>query len=201
MSKLQSRSNDLSRAADTHLALATSHAAKPKPSKETREKKHKPSKPKRAILERQIEDMCKQIVFWRDACLCVEVDIDGVRCGGGIQWGHYIPRKQSRWLKYEIGNTFAQCRNHNNLHDKGAQTMGVWFASTFGVDAAKAMEAERDMHRGEKNKTVQELEDYLASLDQLYQNRYTTDLDLLSLVRGGFYGDVIRKAWLDEGRI
>lgn len=186
----------IKRATDHHNVMAV--IGKPKPTKEDRPKKKKSTKPRRAILEQQIEAMSKQIVFWRDGCECIEKDIDGVRCGGGVQWGHYIPRQQSRWLKYELGNTFCQCRNHNNLHDKGAQTMGVWFASTFGAEAALAMEAERNKHRGEKNKTTQELEDLLADMDELYQSRYITDLDIASLVDAGFFGDVIKRVWRDK---
>ena len=181
----------ITRAADRHLTLAALHKAKPKPEKQKKQKKAKVM-PKRKMLEAQIEAISKLIVFWRDGCQCVEADIDGVRCGGGNQWGHYIPRQQSRWLKYDLGNTFSQCRNHNNLHDKGSQTMGTWFSSTFGVQAALAMEKERDAHRGEKNKTVQELEEMLAHYDELYQNRYTADLTIGGLVMGGYYGEIIK---------
>lgn len=166
---------------------------KRKPLKSERAPKHKTSKPRHKILEAQLEAICKLIVFWRDASQCVERHIDGGRCGGGIQWGHYIPRNQSNRLKYELGNTHAQCRDHNMLHLRGAQTMGVWFASYFGVDVAQAMEAEREAHRGEKNYTVQELEALLAHYENLYQNRFYVDLELDALITNGYYGSVIAR--------
>jgi len=183
--------NPITRAADTHLTLAALNEAKPKPTKEKKQKKAKVL-PRRKLLEQQIEATSKLIVFWRDGQQCIEVEIDGVRCGGGNQWGHYIPRKQSHWLKYDLGNTFCQCRNHNNLHDKGSQTMGAWFSMTFGADTALAMEQVRNAHRGEKKMTVQELEELLAHFDDLYQNRYTVNLDLRSLIAAGYYGETIK---------
>jgi hypothetical protein len=187
----------LDRATDGHLVLAALKQGKPKPEKQAKVKRAK-IMPKRKMLEQQIEAISKLIVFWRDGCQCVEANIDGVRCGGGNQWGHYVPRQQSRWLKYNLGNTYCQCRNHNNLHDKGAQTMGVWFASTFGTPAALAMEKERDTHRGEKNMTVQDLEELLAHYDELYQNRYTAELTLGGLVLGGYYGATIKAVFDGE---
>lgn len=31
--------------------------------------------------------------------------------------------------------------------------------------------------------------------NELYQSRFTTDLDLASLIYAGFFGDVIKKTW------
>lgn len=182
----------LTRATQHHIVMDAIRPA-PKPTKQR--------KPARKILEQQLEDICKHLVFWRDGAQCIERNIDGARCGGGIQWGHYIPRQQSRWLKYEIGNTFAQCRNHNNLHDKGAQTMGAWFALTFGVTAVVMLEAERAAHRGDKNQTVDELRDMLDRYTELYQNRYFVGLELCDLVAAGYYGETMKAAWKQEGRI
>lgn len=187
---------DIRRAAEWNLLMAI--ISKPKPVKQA--KKSKRTKPRRKILEQQLEAVVKLIVFWRDGAECVERHIDGARCGGGIQWGHYIPRQQSRWLKYNLA-TFAQCRNHNNLHDKGAQTMGVWFCDTFGTEAAKALELERAAHRGQPQQTIQELEEMLAHYDELYQNRYFVELTLERLVAAGYYGEVIKSAWIMDGRI
>ncbi len=168
--------------------------SKPKPSKADRPKRRKASKPRSKILKAQLEAICKQIVFWRDGAECVEKNIDGVRCGGGIQWGHFIPRSQSAWLIYEIGNTFAQCRDHNGLHKHGAQTMAIWFCDYFGAEVAKALEAERDAHR-KQDRNVVELEELLAHYDELYQNRYYVTPERDALIRAGYFGEVIKRAW------
>jgi len=181
---------NLRRAADWNNVMA--QIGKPKPTKADRPKKTPRPKNRRKILESQLEDICKAIVFWRDGAECVERFIDGNRCGGGIQWGHYIPRQQSGWLKYEIGNTFCQCRNHNNLHDKGSQTMAAWFGGVFGVNAQMKMEVERDAHRGKSQRTIQELEELLAYYDELYQNRFYVHLNLNTLMNAGYYGKIYK---------
>ena len=145
----------------------------------------------------QLEDICKLITHWRDGAECVERHIDGVRCGGGIQWGHYIPRSESKWLKYDLGNSFSQCRNHNNLHDKGSQTMGTWFTKQFGQDAADAMQAERDTHRDGKDRPLFELEEMLAEYTELYQNRFFVDLETYPLLHKGYFGKVIQRAMME----
>lgn len=182
--------SDIKRATDQHTVMAV--IGKPKP--EPKRKKARHSINARKVIEQQLEDICKLLVFWRDGAECVERNMDGGRCGGGVQWGHYVPRQQSRWLKYEIGNTFAQCRNHNLLHDKGAQTMGVWFVSTFGTRAACMIEAERAAHRGEKNQTIDELREMLDRYTELYQNRFYVTPILSDLIAAGYYGETIRKA-------
>jgi len=135
------------------------------------------------------------IVFWRDGNECIERHIDGRRCGGEIQYGHYVPRKQSSWLKWDLGNTFAQCRNHNNLHDKGAQTMGTWFGDVFGNDVQKVIEKEVSSAIQEKRKhKTFELEEILAHYDELYQNRYyvkdTSNIN--ELIEKGYFGEIIK---------
>lgn len=150
--------------------------------------------PHRKIVEQQLEDIIKLIVFWRDGQQCVEHEIDGARCGNGLQWGHFIPRSQSRYLKYDLA-TFCQCGSHNNLHAKGAQTMVTWFVKTFGAHAQAEIERIAREHANEKQRTIQELEDLLAYYTDLYQNRHFVNLDLESLVEAGYYGQVIKSAW------
>jgi hypothetical protein len=173
--------------------------SRPKPVKGDRPKKPKPSKSKRKILEVQLEALSKLIVHWRDGAMCVERHIDGTRCGGGIQWGHYIPRNESAWLKFDLGNTYSQCRDHNGLHKHGSQTMGVWFVKEFGQHVADAMQAERSAHRNQDRKTW-ELEEMLARFEQLYQDRFYAPLDdLQAMIAAGYYGEVVKDAVFKDG--
>lgn len=187
---------NIKRAAD-HLEVMNTIHPYPKPEKQ--KKTRRTAKSRRKILEGQLEAIIKEIVFWRDGQQCVEKEIDGARCGNGLQWGHYVPRKQSAWLKYSLV-TFCQCGSHNYLHDKGAQTMATWFAMTFGTLAMQRIEEDVREHRG-KDRTIAELEDMLQDYDTMFDTRYYVGLDLCSLVEAGFYGQVIRQAWIDEGRI
>lgn len=142
------------------------------------------------IVLEQLEDICRRIVFWRDGGICVERGIDGRRCFGAIQWGHFIPRAQSKFLKYDLGNTFCQCASHNNLHDKGAQTMGVWYAHTFGETAHGAIEEAARLNVGRKIYVA----DYRETLEKniaLYENRPSI-YRFTQLIKLGYYGEIVR---------
>ena len=131
--------------------------------------KQKRTKSTRKQLEAQLEALIRQIVWWRDGGRCIEADIDGVRCGGGIQWGHFTPRRQSAWLKFTLA-TFCQCRNHNGLHDKGSQTMGLAVDMLLGTEWHRQHEIERDAHRNAKI-TTSDLQDRLKFYQELWDNR------------------------------
>jgi hypothetical protein len=177
----------IARAADSHLVLAELHAAKPKPEKVAKVKRV-PVEKQRKKLEKQLEAIVKLIIFWRDGQECVMSKMDGSRCGNGLMWNHFIAQKQSHYLKFDLGNVFCGCGNHNLLDFRGDKTLSIWFMRTFGVDAAEAMS--NAAHNGKR--TIEELENLLAHYDSLYQNRYTVDLDLKSLIWAGFYGNIIK---------
>lgn len=172
----------------------------PKPTKADRPKKAKRSQPRRKMLEMQIEAMVKQIVFWRDQSQCVLVNIDGGRCNGKMNWGHFIPRARSKYLKYDLA-TFVQCDAHNLIHDSrktggGDPIFGLWFVETFGQNALREISrVQREMIASNGKHSIPELEEMLAHYDDLYQNRYYVSLDTMSLVLAGYYGEIIREAW------
>lgn len=142
---------------------------KPKPTKQPKAKRTT-TKSTRTMLEKRLEELCREIVFWRDGSQCVEREIDGGRCRGPIQWGHFIPRQQSAWLKYSIGNTFCQCAGHNLLHDKGAQTFQSWYAMTFGADALRFIDAESRAYVGAKYQ-IHELGEMIVDYEHLLELR------------------------------
>lgn len=166
---------------------------KPKPEKQPR-KKRKAKQTNRAILEKQIENIVKLIITWRDSQMCVMQNIDGGRCGNGLMWNHYIAQKQSNWLRLELGNVFLGCGNHNLLDFRGDKIFSLWFIKTFGVKAAEAMNAEKAAHSGGKKRTIDELESLLAQYDCLYQDRYYCDNTFEGLVENGYYGQIIKQA-------
>jgi len=179
------------RAADHHNVM-TAITPKPKPAKEKKVKRV-PIEKQRRKLEKQIEAIVKLIIFWRDGQQCVMSKIDGGRCGNGLMWNHFISQKQSGFLRLDLGNVFCGCGNHNLLDFRGDKTLAIWFMRTFGTTAAEAMQsAARDM-RGKK-RTLEELENLLAHYDDLYQNRYTTDLSISALIRNGYYGEIIKQS-------
>lgn len=175
--------------------------AKPKPEKKPKGRRTF-GKSRRKVLEAQIEAIVKQIIFWRDGAACVESTIDGGRCGGKLNWGHFIPRSRSKYLKYDLA-TFVQCDSHNLIHDSrktggGDPIFSLWLSKTFGLDALEAISQEQRDHIGEKDRSIPELEEMLEHYDNLYQNRFYVNLDIPSLVKAGYYGEIIRKAWKEK---
>lgn len=177
---------------------------KPKPERKPKGKRTF-SKPRRKVLEMQLEAIVKQIVFWRDGGQCVEREIDGGRCGNVMQWGHFIPRARSKYLKYDLA-TFVQCNNHNLIHDSrktggGDPVFGLWFTKKFGITALEMLSRTQRENIDSKDRTIPELEEMLEHYDNLYQDRYYVSLDTPSLVKAGYYGEIIKEAWIKDGRI
>lgn len=192
--------NNTLRAAQGHEVMSVIERAKPKPTKASRPKlPKKPSSAKmRKMLCKHLEAIVKEIIFWRDAQVCVQTATDGHRCGNGLMWGHYIAQKQSSWLRYELGNVFVQCGNHNQLDFRGDKSYAVWFMTTFGPASAQAMENERDAHRGGKQRSIIELEELLSKYDELLQSRFTVSADIPSLVEAGYFGEIIQGITIPE---
>lgn len=182
----------ITRAADTHLILAALHKARPKPKKQAKVKRL-PVEKRRRKLEKQIEEIGKLIMYWRDDQQCVMSKMDGARCGNGLMWNHFIGQNQSRYLRLDLGNFFCGCGNHNMLDFHGDKTLSIWFMQTFGVRTAAILNQQKLIHAGHKWQ-IDELEMLLAHYDDLYENRFTVDLDLQSLIKAGYYGELIRVA-------
>src|SRR3990167_1424916 len=108
--------------------------AKPKPVKEHKQKRVNKER-ERKVLEKRLEALVRHIVYWRDSCVWVERDMDGVKCRGVIQWGHFLTRHNAPALKYDLGNSYCQCASHNLIHDKNDMMMVNWFMQTFGNEA------------------------------------------------------------------
>lgn len=179
----------LERAVDYHQCMASIHP-KPKPVKQAKEKRE-PIAKRRRILEKQIEAIVKLIIAWRDGQVCVMGNLDGSRCGNGLMWNHYIAQVQSPWMRHDLGNVFWGCGNHNLLDKHGDPILGIWVQKTFGSVAVISLRNEAKSHVGKK-RTEFELEKLLAHYDELYQNRYYVELTLEGLVRGGYYGEIIK---------
>ncbi len=141
-------------------------------------------KTERQALEAELEKLIREIVWWRDGGKCIEADVDGIRCGGSIQWGHFTPRGQSKWLKFTLA-TFCQCRNHNALHDKGSQTMALAVGKLLGLDWIERHEANRDSHRGCKIHEY-DLQERLEEYRLLWEMRPSLH-DTKTLIEGGYY--------------
>ena len=168
--------------------------AKPKPTKQPK-KKRKLSNG-RKVLEQQLEAMVKQLIFWRDGQECVQKSQGG--CGNGLMWGHYIAQGQSSWLKYDLGNVFVQCGNHNLLDYHGDKSYSTWYHNTFGTNSAELLDRDKREHKNTRLSMV-ELRELLAHYERLYQDRFYTQAILYDLIRDGYYGENIKKAFGLDG--
>ncbi len=179
--------------------------AKPKPTKEKKSRKVRVVS-NRKKLEGQLEAIVKQIVFWRDGGQCVLSEIDGGRCRGIMNWGHFIPRNKSKYLKYDLA-TFVQCQGHNMMHDSsktggGDPIFGLWFAKTFGLETLEALSKEQREKQNDKGKhTIAELEEMLAHYDDLYDRHFSVTPVLTELVAEGYYGNIIYGAWVRDRKL
>lgn len=160
---------------------------KPKPANESKRKK---------LLERVIEAKIRDIIQWRDGNECVMKARGGGKCHGFLCINHYIPRNLSAFLKYDLGNVFWGCQNHNLLDHLGHPCMSSWFAFTFGEDCVKAMD-KAQIDNVHSRRSVANLWDMLEHYKKLYENRYIVH-GFEEMVRGGYYGEIIRNVfWRD----
>ena len=161
----------------------------PKP---VRKKKGKPRRRKITTLRRlelRAEKLIREIVWWRDGGQCVLKGLDGGRCGGPLQWGHFITRHNSPWLKLTLF-TFVQCRNHNMLHDRRDPVFGEWVAATFGLQTITALRTLQELCKGRKPDEA-ELRERIAVFEELLAERPTV-WTFGYLVKIGYYGREVR---------
>lgn len=177
-------------------------SAKPKPTRSQRQRvkvkattdqpKKEPMGKRKKRVEKQLEALTKLLIAWRDGQECVMRGRG--KCGNGMMWNHLVSQNSSAWLRYDLGNVFWGCGVHNYEDYHGSTVMPAWYADTFGQAALSAMDLERITHNKQKH-SLTELEDMLAHYDELYQNRYTVNLDIASLVKAGYYGEIVKNTY------
>ena len=163
--------------------------SKPKPLKALKERKRMGKAPVRPgtkqDVAQELEALIRQIVMWRDGNKCIEADIDGGRCGGAMQWGHFVPRSRSAWLSMTLA-TFRQCGNHNLLHRYNDPMMAAAVVKLLGPKWLAAITAEQQAHSDGKV-YLHDLSERLERYQELWDNRpavYTVK----TLLARGYYG-------------
>ena len=172
---------------------------KPKPTKKDRPRKKK-VKTNRQKLILEISDLCRKLTTWRDGCICVLCEVDGGRCNDVSQWGHVIPQGASGYLKHNLSNSFRQCGSHNKIHTNNQAIYLNWYRRKFGNLAFEMLtEASKKTYH---KFTVPDLWQMRDELKKLVDNTYLmAGTDIAGLVFEGYYGSIIREAWIKEGRI
>ncbi len=154
------------------------------------------------MREMACDELCRRIVEWRDGCICVLSGIDGAKCSQVPNWGHVIPQGGSAYLVYELSNSFRQCSAHNIIHAQiNPLLYGKWYREKWGKTAYDMLEAAQRENTG-KHLNAEDLHNTLVELSDLYDLRWTFSVATLEdKVEAGFYGHIIREAWIKEGRI
>lgn len=154
------------------------------------------------MRELACDELCRRIVEWRDGVTCVLADIDGGKCSTIPNWGHVIPQNGSAYLVYNLSNSFRQCSAHNIIHAQVNPLLyPQWYGMKFGNRAKEMLSQAQIDHRNE-GLNENELFSKLIDLSDLYDMRHSFGTATLEeKVEAGFYGDIIREAWIKEGRI
>ena len=150
------------------------------------------------LVKMALDELCRLITIWRDGCNCVIISHE---CRGGSQWGHIYPQGSNAHLVYELSNSFRQCEGHNSMHRFIQAPYFLWYQRTFGHKAFDMLEAERLAHPTcEYN--IMDYQEMRRDLSALYLDRYRyTGASIHEMVSGGWYGNIIKEAWIKEGRI
>ena len=159
------------------------------------------NKTDRQLYKEALDSLCRLTTIWRDGCKCVLSSSGGVQCGHQSHWGHVIPQGRSAFLVYELSNSFRQCDNHNNLHRFVQATYYDWYQARWGRLAYKTLVETWEANKGIDYSTA-ELKDMVIAYSDLYDMRHSFSSSTLEdRVQAGFYGSIIREAWIKEGKI
>lgn len=163
----------------------------------------KPYKSKIQIYKMALDWLCKSMVEWRDGVTCVLAEVDGAACSTVPNWGHVIPQGGSAFLVYELSNSFRQCSAHNKIHDKvNPEIYLEWYRNRWGALALKMLKQAQIDNRGGTNWDETDYWNMLIEMSDLYSLRFSFGgASLEDKVEAGFYGNIIREAWIKEGRI
>ena len=153
------------------------------------------NKTDKQMYEAALDFICREITKWRDGVVCV---INDGYCNDESHWGHVIPQGRSAYLVYELSNSFRQCAKHNELH-RGVQYPYLnWYERKWGKLSLIMLEKERQERKGGRN--AGELRDTLRFYVDMWKmrNLARTTEEKVSM---GYYGGIIKEAWIKEGRI
>ena len=126
--------------------------------------------------------------------------MDGVRCNDVSQWGHVIPQGASGYLKHNLSNSFRQCGSHNKIHTNNQAIYLNWYRRKFGNLAFEMLtEASKKTYHKFTTPDLWEMRDELKKL--VGKTYLMAGAGIADLVYQGYYGSIIREAWIKEGRI
>lgn len=160
------------------------------------------NKTERQMYKEALDSLCRLITIWRDGCTCVLADVDGSKCSQVSNWGHVIPQGGGAFLVYELSNSFRQCSSHNKIHDDVNPLIYTeWYSGKWGRRALAMLNQAQIDNRNIDYDTA-DLRNMVITYSDLYDMRFSfSSSTIADKVEAGFYGSIIREAWINEGRI
>ena len=154
------------------------------------------------MYKEALDSLCRLITTWRDGCTCVLANVDGSKCSHISQWGHVVPQGGSAFLIYELSNSFRQCSSHNKIHDDANPLIYTeWYRGKWGHRALEMLKQAQIDNRNFDYDTA-DLRNMVIEYSDLYDMRFSfSTATLEDKVEAGFYGKLIREAWIKDGRI
>ena len=109
-------------------------------------------------LRKELEALCKAIVFTRDCGSPEAREGECITCGEWrtLQWGHFIRQQDCKWLQYDPRNTGGQCARCN-MNGGSVLEYSMAIDQRDGDGAAKALLAESKLKKAQgwrPNKTT-----------------------------------------------
>ena len=126
--------------------------------------------------------------------------MDGQKCREGVQWGHVVPQGKSPKLVYDLGNVFPQCPNHNLMHYRKDPMYNNWYTVQWGETAFNDLCMFLRENTGKKYSLV-DLEEMICKYEKMLEEKNYVNHNTKELVSKGYYGEIIRNAWMKDGKI
>lgn len=155
-------------------------------------------KTERQMYQEALDYLMREITKWRDGVRCV---IHGDACGQYSEWGHVIPQGSCSYLVYSLSNSFRQSNTCNQVHRFVQAPYYDWYKAKFGNLAYKMLvDAWRNSPNG--GQSTQKLIELLPNYVELYNNRFSMNgATITELVKANYYGEIIKEAWVKDGKI
>lgn len=107
-------------------------------------------------LKKELEALCKAIVFTRDCGSPEAREGNCISClrWNVLQWGHFIRQQDSKWLQYDPRNTGGQCRQCNGFGHGNVFEYALAIDKRDGDGAAARLHAEAAFWKGWRQNKV-----------------------------------------------
>ena len=98
-------------------------------------------------LKKELEALCKAIVFTRDCGSPEAREGSCISCGQWrvLQWGHFIRQQDSKWLQYDPRNTGGQCGGCNGFAHGNVLKYAQAIDRRDGEGSAAALQTEDEI--------------------------------------------------------